>query len=90
MAGTLNFGLVGYKFMGKAHSNALARIPMFFDTELSIRRRALCGRDAEWVRQAADQLGWEEVETDWRRLVERADIDAIDPPHPLGQGCVLP
>ena len=78
MADTLNIGLVGYKFMGKAHSNALARIPMFFDPELTIRRRALCGRDGEWARQAAEKLGWEGVETDWRTLVKRDDIDAID------------
>lgn len=78
MGKTLNFGLVGYKFMGKAHSNALARIPMFFDTDAAIRRKAICGRDPEWVREAADKFGWDEVETDWRKLVERSDIDCVD------------
>jgi len=78
MKKTLHFGLVGYKFMGKAHSNALARLPMFFDTDMKIGMKALCGRDPEWVREAADQFGWAEVETDWRKLVARDDIDAID------------
>ena len=75
---TINFGMVGYKFMGKAHSNALARIPMFFDPDRPIRRRALCGRDGAWAAQAAQKLGWETVETDYRELVRREDIDAVD------------
>lgn len=75
---TINIGLVGYKFMGKAHSNALARIPMFFDTDLPICMKALCGRDAAWVGEAAEKLGWQEVETDWRKLVARDDLSVID------------
>ncbi len=75
---TLNFGLVGYKFMGKAHSNALARLPMFFDTSCAVRRKVLCGRDAAWAGEAARKFGWDEVETDWRKLVQRPDIDVID------------
>ena len=74
----LNFGLVGYKFMGKAHSNALARLPMFFDCGAKIGMKALCGRDEQWVAQAADKLGWEGYETAWESLVTRNDIDAID------------
>ena len=75
---TLNFGLVGYKFMGKAHSDALERLPRFFDMDMQIRRKALCGRDPEWAQQAAAKYGWDEVETDWRKLVARPDIDVID------------
>lgn len=74
----IRFGLVGYKFMGKAHSDALCRIPRFFQPDLEIDRRVLCGRDGDWARQAAQRMGWEEVETDWRKLVARPDIDAID------------
>jgi hypothetical protein len=48
----LNFGLVGYKFMGKAHSNAIARLPMFFDCGAEIGMKAICGRAEEWVAQA--------------------------------------
>ena len=75
---SLNFGLVGYKFMGKAHSNALQRLGMFFDPEVKIEMRALCGRDAAWVGEAAEKFGWQSVETSWEKLVQRRDIDVID------------
>ncbi|MBR5445162.1 MAG: Gfo/Idh/MocA family oxidoreductase [Clostridia bacterium] len=75
---TLNFGLVGYKFMGKAHSNAIARLPMFFDCGAQIGMKALCGRDEEWVARAAAQFGWDGYETAWETLVTRQDIDIID------------
>lgn len=74
----IRFGVVGYKFMGKAHSNALARLPMFFETSRPVERRALCGRDAQWVAEAAASFGYAEVETDWKKFIERSDIDAID------------
>ena len=74
----INFGLVGYKFMGKAHSDAMARLPRFFDMDAELNMKVLCGRDREWVTEAAARYGWAEVETDWRKLVARDDIDAID------------
>lgn len=74
----LNIGLVGYKFMGKAHSNALARLPMFFDLDADIKMKCICGRDPEWVAQSAKKFGWEEYETSWEKLVARDDIDVID------------
>ncbi len=75
---TLNVGLVGYKFMGKAHSNAFARLGMFFDLDADVRRKVLCGRDAAGVEQARQKLGWESTETDYRALVQRPDIDIVD------------
>ncbi len=78
MKKTLNVGLVGYKFMGKAHSNALQRIGMFFDSSANISMKAICGRDKEWVKEAADKFGWESCETSWENLVRRSDIDIID------------
>jgi predicted dehydrogenase len=75
---TLNVGLVGYKFMGKAHSNALQRIGMFFDPSIKIARKAICGRDEELVRQSAEKFGWEGYETSWEKLITRDDIDMID------------
>ena len=75
---TLNVGLVGYKFMGKAHSNAFARLGMFFDLDADVRRKALCGRDAAGVELARQKLGWESTETDYRTLVRRPDIDIVD------------
>ena len=62
---TLNVGLIGFKFMGKAHSNAYARLPMFFDLSAGINRKAICGRDGEWLKRAADKFGWEDCEADW-------------------------
>ncbi|RRS02232.1 Gfo/Idh/MocA family protein [Glycomyces terrestris] len=70
--------MVGYAFMGAAHSHAWRTAPRFFDLPLAIEMTALAGRDAERVAAAADKLGWNSVETDWRRLVERDDIDLID------------
>lgn len=78
MRKTINVGLVGYKFMGKAHSNAFQRIGMFFDPDADIRMKAICGRDEEWVKSTAEKYGWEGYETDWEKLIQRDDIDAID------------
>ena len=74
----IRFGLIGYKFMGKAHSKALTEVPMFMDPPAGIVKKVICGRDPEWVAKSAKALGWQEVETDWRNLVVRSDIDAID------------
>lgn len=75
----LNIGMVGYGFMGKAHSNAYAKVNHFFP-ELSYHPvlKAVCARNEERARKFADTWGYESVETDWKRLVEREDIDAID------------
>jgi predicted dehydrogenase len=79
MPQTINVGLVGYKFMGKAHSNAYRQVvPFFPDVALHPVMQVLCGRDREAVGQAAEQFGWREVETDWRKLVARDDIGLID------------
>ncbi len=75
---TINVGMVGYKFMGKAHSHAYKDVGMFFDMDANVAMKAICGRDATGVKEAADRFGWESYETDWRKLVERDDIDLID------------
>jgi predicted dehydrogenase len=75
---TLNIGMVGYGFMGRAHSNAWRRVSNFFDTGYQPVLKAVAARDAGKAQAFADQWGYESVETDWRRLIERADIDAID------------
>jgi predicted dehydrogenase len=76
---TLNVGLVGYKFMGKAHSNAYRQVAHFFPELDTIPvLKAVCGRDEEGVKAAAELLGWESYETDWRKLIARPDIDVID------------
>ncbi|NLJ67052.1 MAG: Gfo/Idh/MocA family oxidoreductase [Clostridiales bacterium] len=78
MKDTLNIGLVGYKFMGKAHSNAFRKVGMFFEPSLRLNMKAICGRDEEWVKESAEKFGWEGYETSWENLVKRDDIDVID------------
>ncbi|MCV4231930.1 Gfo/Idh/MocA family oxidoreductase [Virgibacillus sp. LDC1] len=74
----LRVGMIGYKFMGKAHSNAYRSLPMFFPEALKPEMVAICGRNVSAVQAAADQLGWNESVTDWKELVNREDIDLID------------
>ncbi len=74
----IGVGLVGYRFMGKAHSNAYRQVARFFDVDPTPRMRALCGRNEAAVREAASTLGWEGYETDYRRLLERDDIGLVD------------
>lgn len=74
----LRIGMVGYKFMGKAHSHAYRDLPMFFPDTIRPVMTAICGRDKAGVEKAAKQFGWDSVETDWRELVKRSDIDLID------------
>jgi predicted dehydrogenase len=70
--------MVGYAFMGAAHSQAWRVAPRFFDLPLSPEMSVLCGRDATRLAEAAHKLGWRTTETDWRRLVERDDLDIVD------------
>src|SRR5688500_970822 len=74
----LRIGIVGYGFMGRAHSNAYRQVNKFFSLEHQPVLKAVCGRNHEKTRGFAENWGWESIETDWRRLVERDDIDAID------------
>jgi predicted dehydrogenase len=74
----LNVGMVGYAFMGRAHSHAWASVGRFFDLPLKPQMTALCGRDRDGVARAAERFGWQSTETDWRTLVQRPDIDVID------------
>ncbi len=74
----LGVAMVGYAFMGAAHSQAWRTAPAFFDLPLRPRLAAICGRDADAAGAVADRFGWESVETDWRRLLDRDDVDVID------------
>jgi predicted dehydrogenase len=74
----LNIGMVGYKFMGKAHSHAYKEAPMAFPGAPVPVMKAICGRNRDGVEQAAAQFGWETAVTDWRELVSRDDIDVVD------------
>jgi predicted dehydrogenase len=74
----LNIGMIGYGFMGRTHSNAFSQIGHFFDLPFDAVLKATCARDAAKLKPFADQWGYESMETDWRKLVERKDIDLID------------
>src|SRR3712207_7453457 len=74
----IGVGLVGYRFMGRAHSNAYRQVARFFDVDPAPRMRAICGRDEEATRSAAASLGWEGYETDYERMLERDDIGLVD------------
>lgn len=74
----LNVGMVGYGFMGRAHSNAFSQVSHFFDLPYQPVLKAACARNAEKLKDFADQWGYESTETDWRKLIARKDIDLID------------
>src|SRR3989440_9609772 len=78
MPKALRVGMVGYGFMGRTHSNAYRQVNRFFELEHRPLLKAVCGRNPSRVQAFADNWGWESVETDWRRIVERNDIDAVD------------
>ncbi|MGW5195663.1 Gfo/Idh/MocA family protein [Kribbella sp. NPDC004138] len=74
----LGIGLIGYAFMGAAHSQAWRSAPRFFDLPLDPAMNVLGGRNAEAVQAAAAKLGWKETETDWRKLIARDDVQLVD------------
>ena len=74
----LGVALIGYAFMGAAHSHAWRTAPHFFDLPLAPALTVLAGRDAVRVADAAERLGWSGTETDWRRVLQRDDVDLVD------------
>jgi predicted dehydrogenase len=75
----LNIGLIGYGLMGRTHSNGYKRVNDFFpDLKHRPVLKAVCGRSATGVQAFADQWQYESCETDWRAMIDRDDIDAID------------
>lgn len=74
----LRIAIVGHRFMGRAHSNAWNQVSKYFDPAAKPVMKVACGRDEAGLRAFADRWGWEEIATDWREVLERDDIDAID------------
>ncbi len=74
----LNVGLVGYGFMGRTHSNAFLQAPRFFDVPFQPVLKALCARNPDRAKTFAENWGYQSVDSDWRVLVARRDIDLID------------
>lgn len=84
MTKEMNVAIIGTKFMGKAHSNAWLNAPHFFDMGIKPVMKVACGRNKADLKAFAERWGWQETETDWRKVVERDDIDIIDisvPPY---------
>ncbi len=86
---TLTVALIGTRFMGRAHSNAWRQAPHFFDLPAGLRLKTLCGRDRGATRKAARQFGWENSETDWRRIMEDPEIDIVDICTPNDSHCEI-
>jgi predicted dehydrogenase len=86
---TLAVGLIGYNFMGRAHSNAWRQAPHFFDLPAHLRLEAICGRNRAAAKRAATKLGWHKAETDWRRLVSDPEIDIVDICTPNDTHCEI-
>jgi predicted dehydrogenase len=78
MAKTLRVGLIGYRFMGRAHSNAWRQAPKFFNLKANVELHTICGRDSAGVQAARAQLGWQHATTDWQEIVESPLIDIVD------------
>ena len=78
MARPLRIGMIGYGFMGRAHSNGYNRVKDFFDLEYLPVLQAVAARDPDKAKAFADRWGYKRVETDWRKLVAADDIDAVD------------
>ena len=78
MQNRLRVGMIGYRFMGKAHSNAWRQAPHFFPLKAEIEMHTICGRDAKAVEEARKQLGWKNASTDWKEVVNSREIDIVD------------
>jgi len=78
MARTFRVGLIGHRFMGRAHSNAWRQAPRFFNLRANVEMHTICGRDVVGVQMARAQLGWQNATTDWREIVESPLIDIVD------------
>lgn len=78
MPKVINIGMIGYKFMGKAHSNAYRQVAHFFPCSAIPVMKVICGRDETGVKEAAGKYGWESYETSWEKMIQREDIDLVD------------
>ncbi|MEZ4589844.1 MAG: Gfo/Idh/MocA family oxidoreductase [Chloroflexota bacterium] len=78
MMKTMNVAIIGTKFMGKAHSNAWLNAPRFFDMGIKPVLKVACGQNEAELKAFAERWGWEETETDWRKVMERDDVDIVD------------
>lgn len=85
----LNVALIGYQFMGKAHSNAYRQVGRFFELPVEVGMKTLCGRTEPAVKEAADKMGWESYETDWRKVLDDKDVHIVDVSTPGDSHCEI-
>ncbi len=85
----LGVAVIGYSFMGKAHSNAWRNVNAFYPDTPTVRQQVLVGRDDGGVKEAAARYGWAEAETDWASVVARDDIDIVDICTPGATHCEI-
>jgi len=78
MSEAIGIGMIGYKFMGKAHTNAFRQVGYFFDPPLKPRLRTVCGRDRAKVERFAQRWGWEKAVTDWRQVIDDPEVKIVD------------
>src|SRR5215471_17782424 len=78
MAKTFRVGMIGSRFMGRAHSNAWRQAPKFFPLKANVEMHTICGRQPANTQNARAQLGWQHATTDWREIVESPLIDIVD------------
>lgn len=75
---TLGVGMIGYAFMGAAHSHAWRSAGRFFDLPMTVSMSVLCGRTRDAVAAAAARMGWASYETDWKEVIDRDDVQLVD------------
>jgi predicted dehydrogenase len=78
MSQSIAVGMIGYKFMGKAHSNAYRQINQFFELPIRPRLKTICGRDKPRVEKMAQRWGWENSADDWRCIIDDPEIKIVD------------
>ncbi|MEY4538914.1 MAG: hypothetical protein RLZZ306_671 [Bacteroidota bacterium] len=76
--GAINIAIVGTQFMGKAHSNAYSKVGDFFDLPAKPILKVACGVNEERLNQFATKFGWENTTTNWKKIINRDDIDLVD------------
>jgi predicted dehydrogenase len=86
---SLTVALVGYQFMGKAHSNAYRQANRFFELPYQVRMKTLVGRTEDAVRRAAETYGWEGHATDWRSVLDDPEVDVVDVSTPGDSHCEI-
>lgn len=89
MRQAIGIGMIGSKFMGKAHSNAYRQAPQFFDSPLKPKLPVVCGREKDQVERMADRWGWERSVTDWRAVIDDPEVHIVDICSPNNTHCEM-